>query len=221
LAVDDRANGNTVTDSEVAEAEREGRAVSAERQTLFSDAVIAIAITLLALELPVPGGTTNSELWQHAVDDHAEFLAFLISFLVIWAHWAGHHRVFRYVTGFDNRLGTLNTIWLFLQVIIPFATKVISGEGAFQVRFGFYALIQAASSVVFAAMITHIRRAGLYKRATPMEVFSTGTRRSWIFVAAFLVSIPLSYVTDYSWLAWIIVPQLGGRVLRLRDRGRA
>lgn len=213
--------GTEVTEEEVREVVREGRAVSAERQTLFSDAVIAIAITLLALELPTPEGTTNSELWHSAVADHAEYLAFLLSFLVIWAHWAGHHRVFRYIQGFDTRLGTLNSIWLFLQVITPFATKVISGDGAFQARFGFYALIQAVSSIVFAAMIVHIRSAGLYKRATPTEVFAGGVTRSWILATGFLVSIPLSFVTHYSWVAWILVPLLGGQALRLRDRGRA
>jgi uncharacterized membrane protein len=217
LTIDDQP----VTASEVAEVEREGRAVSAERQTLFSDAVIAIAITLLALELPLPEGVTNAALWEAAKADHADYLAFLISFVVIWAHWAGHHRLFRYVTGFDARLGTLNTLWLFMQVVTPFATKVIAGEGAFQYRFGFYALVQAASSVLFAMMVLHIRSAGLYKRATPPRVFSGALTQSWVLVAAFGLSIPLSYVTHYSWLAWIAVPVVGGQAARLRSRDRA
>jgi uncharacterized membrane protein len=217
LTVDDRPDAA----AEAAEVEREGLAIAAERQTLFSDAVIAIAITLLALELPAPEGTTNAELFHSALGYRVEYLAFLISFAVIWAHWSAHHRTFRYVTGFDRRLGTLNTAWLFTQVITPFATKVISGDGAFQVRFGFYAVVQAASSILFALMVIHIRRAGLYRPGTPMAAFDDGLSRSWAFVAAFLLSIPLSLLTDYSWVCWIVVPVLGYRIPGLLRRRRS
>jgi uncharacterized membrane protein len=221
LADNDQSSDVGVTESEVADVEREGMANSAERQTLFTDAVIAIAITLLALELPAPEGLTNHELWESALSSHAEYLAFLISFFVILAHWSGHHRIFRYVTGFDTRLGMLNSLWLFLQVVTPFAQKVIAGDGAFQVRFGFYALVQAASSVVFVLMIRHIRSAGLHKRGTPMGVFRSSMTRSWVFIVAFLLSIPLSLVTDWSWLSWLLVPLLSRPLLARRNRGRA
>ena len=71
---------------------------SAERLSFFADAVIAIAITLLALELPKPEGTTNAEL-LHSVGVHrGDYIAFLISFLVIGSHWAAHQRVFSVVS---------------------------------------------------------------------------------------------------------------------------
>jgi len=213
LATDDQPGAE-------AEAEREGRMIAAERQTLFSDAVIAIAITLLALELPVPEGATNAELLRSAVADRGEYLAFLISFVVIWAHWSGHHRTFRYVTGFDQPLSVLNGVWLLMQVITPFATKVISGDDAYQVRFGFYAVIQGVASIIFAAMVLHMRRAGLYRPGTPAHVFETGLMRSWLLAAAFLVSIPVSLLTQYSWICWIVVPLIGGRVFHLLRRGR-
>lgn len=218
MAVAEQADRGDITAGEEAQVEREGRAIAGERQTLFSDAVIAIAITLLALELPVPEGTTSSALWHAAVADRAEYLAFGISFLVIWARWSGHHRVFRYVTGFDSRLGALNSFWLFLQVVVPFAAKVIGGEGAVPARFGFYALIQAASSITFGLMVLHIRRAGLYRRAAPAEVLKFGLLRSWILAFAFLVSIPLFLVSSYSWIAWIAIPVAAEVVLRLRSR---
>ncbi|MEC3979770.1 TMEM175 family protein [Amycolatopsis sp. H20-H5] len=85
----------------------EVRAVAAERLTFFGDAVIAIALTLLALELPLPEGATNGELLHSALEHRWEYIAFLVSFLVIGAHWSGHHRVFRYVTSLGGKLGTL------------------------------------------------------------------------------------------------------------------
>jgi uncharacterized membrane protein len=211
----------TDTNAELeAEVVREGRVIAAERQTLFSDAVIAIAITLLALELPVPEGVTNAQLWDAARENRPEYIAFLISFVVIWAHWAGHHRIFRYVTSFDPRLGRLNILWLLLQVLTPFASKVISGDDAYQARFGFYALIQALASLIFMAMIWWIRRAKLYRPGTPMHEFDAQIFVSASLVVAFLISIPLSFVTENSWVAWIVVPMLRGFLVRIRGISR-
>src|SRR5918997_5982049 len=60
-----------------------------ERLTFFSDAVVAIAITLLALGLPVPEGGTAAEVLRSLADRRYEYLAFLVGFLVVAAHWRG------------------------------------------------------------------------------------------------------------------------------------
>lgn len=221
MPTDEQLGAVAVAATEEVDVEREGRVLAAERQTLFTDAVIAIAITLLALELPTPEGRTNADLLHSAVADRGEYLAFLISFVVIWGHWSGHHRTFRYVTHFDAKLGLLNAAWLLMQVITPFATKVINGDEAFQARFGFYALVQAAASVIFALMMLHVRRAGLYRPGTPQGVFRNGLARSWLLAGAFLVSIPVSLLTEYSWVCWIVVPVLGGRIPHLLRRSRS
>jgi hypothetical protein len=62
----------------------------------FSDAVVAIAITLLAIELPVPEGDSTASLLDSLGANSIAYLTFLISFLVIGAHWRSHHQVFRY-----------------------------------------------------------------------------------------------------------------------------
>ena len=69
------------------EMEPESRA--AERPTFFSDAVVAIAITLLAIELPVPEGGTVSEFWSSVRSDAGHYAAFLISFATTygWVPW--------------------------------------------------------------------------------------------------------------------------------------
>src|SRR5262245_48846920 len=84
---------------------------AAERLAFFSDAVVAIAITLLALELPVPAGQTNQEFVEAISTDWPDYAAFLISFGAISIHWFGHHRVFRFLTHIDS-LRSLNMLWL-------------------------------------------------------------------------------------------------------------
>src|SRR5262245_9934465 len=109
--------------------------ISSERLVVFSDAVIAIALTLLALELPLPSGASNHDLLASAVNENLDaYLAFLISFVVIAVNWRGHHWVFRYVNSTQPILG-LNLLWLFFIVVTPFATRLLTPDGAFQVRF--------------------------------------------------------------------------------------
>ena len=83
--------------------EREIDAKAAERLTFFSDAVVAIAITLLAIDLPVPEGGSLSLFWTSVRHDDGHYLAFLLSFVAIAAAWFDHHDLFRYVRGTDGR----------------------------------------------------------------------------------------------------------------------
>ncbi|WP_234467369.1 MULTISPECIES: TMEM175 family protein [unclassified Streptomyces] len=199
---------NVSTDQELPseDEDMEIRAVSAERLTFFGDAVVAIALTLLALELPVPEGSTNSELWHSASGHRESYLAFMISFVVIAAHWRSHHRVFRYVTASNGKLTAFTMYWLLTLVITPFATDVIGGHGAFQARFVFYATVQCASCLLFILMVNEVRRDDLYRTGTPPELFSRTIRGIGMVAAGFLVSIPVSFLTHWAYLCWIVVP---------------
>jgi uncharacterized membrane protein len=196
----------------------EVRTVSADRLTFFGDAVVAIALTLLALELPVPEGSTNSELWHSATSHRESYLVFMISFVVIAAHWRSHHRVFRYVTATNSRLTALTMYWLLMLVITPFATDVIGGHGAFQARFAFYAGVQFAACLLFILMVREVRRDDLYRVGTPPERFSRTIRRLGMVALGFLVSIPVSLVTGWAYLCWIAVPVLDSIIDARRSR---
>ncbi|TVT35304.1 DUF1211 domain-containing protein [Amycolatopsis rhizosphaerae] len=194
----------------------EVRAAAAERLTFFADAVIAIAVTLLALELPVPSGVTNADLLHSAYEHRQEYLAFVISFLVISVQWRSHHQTFRHVAVVSPRLTGLTLGWLFLQVITPFATKVITGDGGFQFRFGFYALVEAAAFVMFVLMVREIRRSRLYREGTPPEALSRPARGAGMMAVAFGISIPLSFVTGWAYVAWIVPRALASILFRRR-----
>jgi uncharacterized membrane protein len=194
------------------------RAVSGDRLTFFGDAVVAIALTLLALELPVPEGSTNSDLWHSATSHRESYLAFMISFVVIAAHWRSHHRVFRYVTATNSRLTSLTMYWLLMLVITPFATDVIGGHGAFQARFVFYATVQFAACLLFILMVREVRRDDLYRVGTPPELFSRAIRRLSMVAVGFLVSIPVSLVTGWAYLCWIVVPVADSIIDTRRNR---
>ncbi len=150
-------------------AERATAKPAAERLTFFSDAVVAIAITLLAIELPAPVGR-RAPRSSRPLSEHAyEYVTFLISFCVIGSHWQVHHRVFRYVARADGPLVRLDLLWLLLVVLQPFMTRVVNEGDLDLLRFAAYAGAQALQLSVMAVMIVVISQEGLVRagRAPP------------------------------------------------------
>jgi uncharacterized membrane protein len=195
-----------------------------DRLTLFSDAVAAIAITLLAIDLPVPDGSNVAQLWSQVRDNDGHYAAFLISFTAIAAAWSSHHDLFRYVKRTDPRLRSLNMAWLFTIVVTPFATRLLTATAhptptldTHALRFGFYALIQMLESVALFAMLKHITSRGQAPDAPRSVVNATGWQ-TWIPMAAFGLSIPFFFVVPYAWVFWFAVPIAIGRLRQLHHR---
>jgi uncharacterized membrane protein len=99
-----------------------------ERVVLFSDAVFAIAITLLIIELKVP------EIHGASITEHSffhslllllpQFFSFVLSFFIIGLYWFIHHKMFGHVINYTNKLIWLNLVFLFSVVLMPFTTAI-------------------------------------------------------------------------------------------------
>ena len=97
-----------------------------ERLISFSDAVVAIAITLLVLPLVEDASAGQVDSFDELVDTSGQqFLLFVLSFVVICRFWLVHHRLFREVRAFDAWVFWLNALWLLSIVVLPFATEVL------------------------------------------------------------------------------------------------
>ena len=111
--------------------EQERQKFQLDRIALFSDAVFAIAITLLVIEIKVPAVNADRQLFDHEFN-HAlkemipEFIGFFISFIVIGNYWRAHHTIFGYVTDYNRKLISLNTWFLLTIVCMPFTTAMMS-----------------------------------------------------------------------------------------------
>ena len=99
-----------------------------ERLVFFSDAVVAIAITLLALDLKID--IKPSEHLRFADIGHAwpKFAAFFLSFLYVAVFWMIHRRFFNYIIKADNILLWYNFGWLLFVATLPFSTSLISAD---------------------------------------------------------------------------------------------
>jgi len=97
-----------------------------ERIILFSDAVFAISITLLVIELKLPDieQVTNSTLANALLCIWPHFFSFVLSFMIIGIYWMAHHRMFNFVTSYDNKLIWLNLLFLFFIVLMPFSSNI-------------------------------------------------------------------------------------------------
>src|SRR5215212_2820823 len=101
-----------------------------ERLILFSDAVFAIAITLLAIEIKVPEldrhTATDAQLSENLDEMVPKFIGFFISFFIIGLYWTIHHRMFGFVVNYTRKMLWLNLIFLLAVVLMPFSTAFYS-----------------------------------------------------------------------------------------------
>jgi uncharacterized membrane protein len=178
-----------------------------ERLVFFSDAVFAIAITLLVLEIRLPGSVetlSNEQLLASLLSIGPRYLAYIVSFLVIGSAWISHHRKFRYIRDYDRWLVRINLILLMVVAFIPFPTAVLSESGNRTATI-FYALTIVVMSLfntllwIYASGI-----GGLVDPHMPGWQVRLETLRGLAIPIVFLLSIGLAFwdtsLAKYSWL---------------------
>jgi uncharacterized membrane protein len=172
------------------------------RVEAFSDAVFAVAITLLVFDLGTPkhrpGHLLHGLLHQWPV-----YVSFLASFLYIGVIWLNHHATFTRIRTIDQRLRITNLGVLLHTVLIPFPTVVMSatlqeGNAAdARTAVALYALIGAlmcASWLVFFHYLT--QRPELVEDQVPERFFHGERTRAWLGMALYLVAGLLGAATD-------------------------
>ena len=101
-----------------------------DRLVNLSDAVIAIAVTLLILPLVDAAGDIGERSAAQFLADNAEQLfLFVLSFVVIANFWLIHHRLYRAIDGYTIPLVWANFLWLLTIVFLPFPTELL-GQSA-------------------------------------------------------------------------------------------
>ncbi len=100
-----------------------------ERLILFSDAVFAIAITIIIIEIKfpeIPKHATSLEIFDAFKPTLIQFAAFIISFFFIGVSWARHLEIFRYLVKYNNGLIKRNLFFLFFVICFPFSASGIT-----------------------------------------------------------------------------------------------
>ncbi len=136
------------------------KAFQIERLILFSDAVFAIAITLLVIELHLPDLSENSNhgLLEAMVHTIPHFISFVISFMIIGIYWIAHHRMFYYLTDYDSRTLWLNLLLLFFIAMMPFSSNIYGIHFDLDAAYFLYFLNISMISYFFYRMYVHISK---------------------------------------------------------------
>ena len=125
------------------------------RTEAFSDGVLAIAITLLVLDLNVPADEFD-ELWRGILAEWPAYLAYASSFLTIGGIWLRHHGIFSRLAYVDRKLMTLNLLLLMAVSFLPFPTRLVAeairNEDAERAAVIFYGTSLLATSVLIGAL---------------------------------------------------------------------
>ena len=179
-----------------------------DRLVFFSDAVFAIAITLLALDIRLPEGdfTDDAALVQALLSMSDAYLAFAISFWVIASFWLGHHRMFLQIRRYDERLILLNFVLMMLIAFVPFPTTLISDYDN-RTAVIVYAATMVAIGLTMMLITAYAAGPGKLTDAPPSATWrQRGMTRSLAVVLVFGLSIAIAFIDpDWAMYSWLLL----------------
>lgn len=185
-----------------------------DRLVNFSDAVVAIAITLLVLPLAdLTDEAPGTDAITLIADNGDTFLAFVMSFLVTGMYWLIHHRVFESIVDYDSALAWLNMFWLMGIVLIPFTSSLVADDGWGGGSGTFYCLSLGLVSALLGLISVHVRRTPALQ-APGAAPDPAGWIRAWVFTGFFVaLAVVAWYFPDQaSWAMFLLFPL--GRAVR-------
>jgi uncharacterized membrane protein len=174
-----------------------------DRVLFFSDAIFAIAITLLVLEIRIPEVAAGTEQLRRAAPN---IFSFVLSFAVIGLFWMGHHSLFRYIVVLDRPLIVINLVFLGTIAFLPYPTAFLGrSHGPSTVAIIFYATCMAVAGFgelmiwVYAALARQLLVPG-----TSREVRRYVALRLARVPVIFLLSVPIALASPslaaYFWI---------------------
>src|SRR5215472_756897 len=169
------------------------------RLEAFSDGVFAVAITLLALNLVLPG-PGHGPLLRQIGDRWPSFVAYLISFFTIGIIWVNHRAVVKTMAVVDRLLLYLNLLMLLFVVLIPFATATMAayltaGNADAHVAMALYGVVFDAMGLSFAALFGWTLHEGRTHHPLPAEARRAAWLRFSVGSFVYVIAIAVAFVS--------------------------
>jgi uncharacterized membrane protein len=184
------------------------------RLIAFTDAVMAVAITLLVLDLKLPQGVTDAELPNVLAKSSHSVWCYVLSFLVIGLLWMAHHNQFSFIARIDAALLWLNLLFLLTIGLIPFVTSVMSDHGS-ALPTTLYAAVLFSTCLLLAAIWGYARcDPVLMDPAVPAAERRQGLVTPILIALVFALSIPVAWLWgsaagQWTWLLALPAGRVG------------
>lgn len=168
------------------------------RLEYFSDAVLAIIITLMVLEIRIPTigeGISTREVIRELKPILPNFLAFMISFGTLGVFWVNHHQFYNAVETSDWKLLWYNLNFLFWCAIIPLTTSLLAEHYENPAITALYGLNQLATG--FGVMHVYAAKRGLFRQNLSSHIFRKIKRINMVSTILVVISIFAGYLSVY------------------------
>jgi uncharacterized membrane protein len=180
-----------------------------ERTVFFSDAVFAIAITLLALNLQVPQipeSLAAAELPSALLELSPKFYSFVLSFWIIGFYWLAHHRIFHHVRAYDRGMLLINLLFLMWVVLMPFAASLVGEYEDLQLTVIMYAGHNILAGLTLAWLWRYATKDGrLVETNLDPRAVRYNNLRARFLPTIFVLSIGISFISlEIARLSWLL-----------------
>lgn len=167
----------------------------------FSDGVLAIAITLLVLEIRLPAGDHDQPLLTLLLDEWPSYFAYLVSFLTIGIMWINHDGLFQMIRRVDRSILLLNVLLLLLITFLNFPTVILAEyiqTDQMQVAALFYSFTTFLVAVFYNALWWYARnRAWLLDKGLTPEIIRRLSRQYNIGLGLYGVAFAAGFVNGW------------------------
>jgi TMEM175 potassium channel family protein len=161
---------------------------TADRLAAYSDAVFAVIVTVMVLELKAPDEPAFSALWPL----WPTAVSYAVSYLFIAIIWINHHHLMQFVGPPTLRLIWINFVHLFMVSLLPFATAWISRTRLAASPMAFYAGLFVCIDVAYNVFEREVL-AGAEAERLPERRRRTARRRSLVVLAIFTTAMLIAF----------------------------
>lgn len=209
--------------TEPSDAPGQGGSADIDRVVTLTDGVIAIAITLLVLDIAVPeipDALVSDELGEALWDLRPQVYGFLLSFALIAYYWLSHRLVFSHLRRIDLTLTVINFCFLLMVAFIPFAAALLADYHPDSLAVAVYAGIMALAGIAQLAIYVYPSVKGHLHPSVSSIAAQVTTRKVAVAPLVFLVSIPVAFLNGWAAMAlWLLIP-IGRLMVRRRAKAR-
>jgi uncharacterized membrane protein len=190
------------------------------RIVAFSDGVMAVAITLLVLNVDVPRlpSDRQDELGDKLVDLLPSLGAYALAFALVGGFWVNHHRFFESLRAFDDTLMALNLLFLALIALMPFSAELIDRYSEEPIADAVFGATLGFAGLVHLAMIRHVLGKEFVHDRAPLAPEPFGGAIVLSVTIVFFLSVPAAFVStvlaNLMWLSTLAVRYLLRRLAR-------